>query len=256
MEALVITVAGLSSRFSESIGKSTLKCIYHEEDPRKTLLRHLLSMAEGRFDKVVIVGGHKLEELRAYVSAWAPIGLKNRISIVVNPFFKERGSGWSLYLGLQELRDDSIDFVTFAEGDLFFDESSFLRVCSAQRDVLTCTDEVIDARRSVAFYCDSGMHPHYIYDTAHGSMRIPESFTRIYNSGQVWRFARVARLFDEIDGFPDERMFGTNLEMINAYYSTMSIDELDIVRFRTWVNCNSIGDYRLAFGGMCDDRNE
>lgn len=250
MNALVITVAGVSSRFSESVGEVTLKCIYHENDARETLLRRILLMAEGRFDRIVIVGGFKLEDLCEYLEAWTPGSLKDKITVVDNQHFSDWGSGWSLYLGLEELRDSSLDSVVFVEGDLCFDEGTFEAICDTPGDVLTCTDHVVDASLSVAFYCDMEMHPHYIYDVLHGAMCIREPFTRIYNSGQVWRFADCARLFEAVDALPENSHRGTNLEIINEYYSSMSLDDVAVIRFGTWFNCNRIEDYRAAFKEM------
>ena len=43
MRVFLTTVAGSATRFSESIGKPTVKCIYNREDPAKTLLNHMLN---------------------------------------------------------------------------------------------------------------------------------------------------------------------------------------------------------------------
>ena len=52
MKILVITVAGSSTRFSKSIGKDCLKCIYTESDVKDTLLHRLLSINKG-YDKFI-----------------------------------------------------------------------------------------------------------------------------------------------------------------------------------------------------------
>lgn len=210
-------------------------------------------MAEDRFDKVVIVGGFKLDELCAYLAERVPGSLRGRITVVDNRHFSDWGSGWSLYLGLEALRGDPLNSIVFVEGDLYFDEMSFKAVCDARGDVLTCTDQIIDATRSVAFYCDLEMRPHYVYDVSHGAMFVREPFARIYNSGQVWRFADCSRLFAEVDALPEDAHRGTNLELINRYYSVMNLDDIAVVRFDVWFNCNRVEDYRAAFKETSDD---
>jgi CTP:phosphocholine cytidylyltransferase-like protein len=54
---LIITVAGISSRFSKSIGCEVLKCLY-KENPSPSILEILLSYAKDYFDKIIIVGGY------------------------------------------------------------------------------------------------------------------------------------------------------------------------------------------------------
>ena len=56
MRIFLTTVAGSATRFSESIGKPTVKCIYNREDPAKTLLNHMLTQASD-YDFFVVVGG-------------------------------------------------------------------------------------------------------------------------------------------------------------------------------------------------------
>ena len=45
MKVLIITVAGMSSRFSQSVGKETIKCLYHEETMTESLLYTILSQS-------------------------------------------------------------------------------------------------------------------------------------------------------------------------------------------------------------------
>lgn len=46
MRILLVTVAGLSSRFSQSVGYPCLKCLYHEGESTRTLLYRLTHMWE------------------------------------------------------------------------------------------------------------------------------------------------------------------------------------------------------------------
>ena len=67
LKILVITVAGMSSRFSESLGYPCLKCLYHEEGIEASLLYRILHQ-NTKFDRYVIVGGFMYEELEKTVS--------------------------------------------------------------------------------------------------------------------------------------------------------------------------------------------
>lgn len=247
MKALIITAAGTSSRFEESLGFPCLKCIYSEGDERKTLLYRVLSMAEDHFDKIVIVGGYRMDDLRSYVEDQLNGAWQQKMELIENPHFEDKGSGWSLYLGIQALRNEAIDSLVFVEGDLYFDEPSFDSIIDSAEDVITCNSLTIDAARSVAFYTDIAMHPHYVYDTSHGAIEINEPFTRIYDSGQVWAFKDFSRLLRLTDAMSASRHAGTNLELINEYFSDFSVDDLKIVRFKEWINCNRADDYRRAF---------
>lgn len=246
MDALIITVAGTSSRFGKSLGREALKCVYSESGVERTLLFRLLKLGSS-FDKIIVVGGYRIHELEAFLANSIPVETREKVSLVNNPHFEDRGSGWSLHLAVEELKSEAIDSIVFAEGDLLLDENSFTEVSTSKHDVLTCNAHVIDASSSVAFYCDMEMHPHYLYDTSHGALEISEPFTRIYNSGQVWRFSNPAKLFALDDDLTEEAHSRTNLELINAYFSSESINDLDLIEFRTWINCNTVDDFRRAF---------
>ncbi len=246
MKALVITVAGCSSRFSESIGKPVLKAIYCEESLEQGLLWRMLSLAAPYFEKIVVVGGFQFEHLEEYLFS-LPSALTENVSLVNNVHFADRGSGWSLYEGLFTIQYDTLDSVLFAEGDLFVDKESFASLCEGHEDALTYTNHLIDASTSVVYYEDTRHHPHYLYDTAHNALMVPEPFLRIFNSGQIWRFGDPKRLFDLIENMTQEELSGTNLELVNRYFRSCQLDEVEMVEFKEWINCNTIGDYRRAF---------
>ena len=63
MKILILTVAGLSTRFSESIGEPCLKCIFYRNSIKESLLYRMLHQKEA-FDKYVIVGGYMFEQLK------------------------------------------------------------------------------------------------------------------------------------------------------------------------------------------------
>ena len=250
MRIFLTTVAGSATRFSESVGKPTVKCIYNREDPKKTLLNHMLSQASD-YDSYVVVGGFLINELEAYINDVLPLEVRNKIILVNNEKYKEYGSGWSLYLGVKAVFEKyglSFDELLFAEGDLFVDDESFNAVASTSESVITINSEAIRAKKAVALYYDLDEVPHYIYDTSHGSLEIKEPFTAVYNSGQIWKFSDAGLLDEIMKEMKPESHEGTNLVLINEYFQRLarSGKKIDVIQMNTWINCNTINDFVIA----------
>lgn len=247
MRVCVITVAGIASRFSKSLGYNVLKCIYYPKSPKETLLYRMIHSLEG-FDKYIIVGGYKFDELQAYVeqelSEW-----NDKIILVNNPCYREYGSGYSLYHGLKVITDNDFDEVLFAEGDLFVDKNSLKRVADSPKNVLTITNSPVMAEKSVAVYCDSGWKLHYIFDTNHGILEINEPFKAIYNSGQIWKFTDVSHFRKSFNSLSEMDWQGTNLNFIQHYFGSLDVTEYEIADFKTWINCNTIQDFEKSLAG-------
>ncbi len=242
MKTLIITVAGLSSRFSKSVGRDTLKCIYSEGDFSECLLSRLLRLDDS-FDRYIIVGGFKYAELvSACEKELAAYG--ERLVLVENTHFSDYGSGYSLKLGLAEAIRLGSDEIVFAEGDLSVDSASFKKVSDSRISVLTSNTEAILANKAVAYYFDTNYGIHYIYDTGHTALEIREPFLAIYNSGQIWKFTGKDRIQAAFDNVTDEAWQGTNLVYIQAYFGALSKDDYEVVPFERWVNCNTVEDYR------------
>lgn len=247
MNILVITVAGLSSRFSRSLGRTALKCIYHEKDLRESLLYRMLNQPV-RFDRYIIVGGFLFEELAAALAQPAFASFRERILLVKNEQYAEYGSGYSLYKGLKAAQNLPFQTLVFAEGDLYTDSESFKRVCAAEKNVITCTREPILASSAVAFYYDTAYGIHYIYDTSHSALTIAEPFAGIFNSGQIWKFAQPERLRSVMAEMTDRDWRGTNLELIQRYFGGLSETEYDRIELKEWINCNTVADYKRITG--------
>ncbi|MEY8392180.1 licC domain protein [Lachnospiraceae bacterium] len=242
MKVLIITAAGVSSRFSESVGYPCLKCLYHENGIEESLLYRMLHL-DGGFDRYVVVGGFQYEKLKAAIEDEFQ-DFRGRLLLVENEHYADYGSGYSLYLGLAAIMGMDVTEVVFAEGDLFVDREGFCRVCDAQKDVVTCNTEAILAEKAVAFYFDKDCGIHYIYDTAHSVFEIKEPFRGIFNSGQVWKFADAKRLRETVRAIPKEDWQKTNLVLIQKYFGNLGKGEYEVVAFQDWVNCNTISDYR------------
>ena len=241
MKVLIVTVAGQSCRFSKSINRSCLKCIYHENDIRESLLYRMLKMNPWA-DKYVIVGGFKFDELKEVIDR--EFGqFRNQIVLVKNEKYEEYGSGYSLYLGLKAIKDLEFDEVVFAEGDLWVEERSFRQIWEVKKDVITCNREPILASKSVAFYYDRNFRIHYIFDTSHSTLEIREPFLGIFNSGQIWKFSRRERVIDVMGSLTEEEWRQTNLKFVQKYFEDIDREEYEIVEFKKWINCNTVEDY-------------
>lgn len=242
----VITLAGMSERFNQNEMESVLKGIYYEQDEKNTLLYRMVSYLD-TFDKIILVGGYRFEELRQYVQQSMRV-FKDRLILIENEYFANYGSGYSLYLGIMEAQKKWQDEIVFMEGDLYFDRESFLFLEGSQKDVVTMNREPITADRAVAFYTDKNQKLHYIYDTQHGNLEIKEPFLGIYHSAQIWKFVHTDQLFQIACSRPARGWNGTNLEIIQHYYGEKEPEQIELLMFEKWINCNTRQDYRRAFG--------
>ena len=241
MNALVITVAGIGSRFNLDLPSPCLKAIYYRDDYTKSLLYQILLKSDS-FGKIIIVGGYRYDDLLVFVNS-LPIKLKSRILCIYNEHYNDYGSCYSLYLGLSALKTTALDNIVFIEGDLYVDSESWNSIIESPHDVITINKLPIVANKSVALYIDLSKHLHYIYNINHSSLEIKEPFISILNSAQVWKFQDVFWLFEVISSLNYEELSGTNLEIIEKYFSKFTIDDICIIPILDWINCNTVNDY-------------
>ncbi len=246
MEAAIITVAGISSRFNEGIPEEDkcLKAIYYERDRADTLLCHLVEKCMFA-DRIIIVGGYKYDDLKAYCDE-LPGAVKDRLVLVYNEHFSELGSGYSLYAGLKELFDrfEDVERVLFVEGDLDIDKDSFSRVAGAVGNVLSYSFEPIYSRKAVVLYKNSEERFKYAFNSSHGLLKIDEAFSVILNSGQIWKFADTEKLKAANEKFYETDRSGTNLCIIQNYIESCDAGSFELTGLLRWTNCNTRGDYR------------
>lgn len=245
MTILLVTVAGMSSRFSASVGREVLKCTYYNEQPTDTMLNMLLEMS-GRFDRIILVGGYKFDDLSQYVQSYLK-QYGDRIDLIYNPKYQKFGSGYSLYLGMKKALAYSFTSITFVEGDLVFDRQSFNLVMRSSKSVITYNGESISAKKSVVFYFNDKGTLRYLYDVNHGVLQIREPFCEIYNSAQIWKFSDVDHVRKCFDLFQIRQWEKTNLEFIEFYFSSLSREQYDLIRIDPWINCNTVDDYIVAW---------
>ena len=240
MKALIITVAGTATRFNKDTKRDTLKCLYYNESPIYSLLYQILDKSK-KIDKFVIVGGYLYSELSSFINNHLS-GFKSKIELVYNPLFKEYGSGYSLIKGIEALDKDTEEIV-FVEGDLYFDTESYISILDSNKDVISVNREFISADKAVALYINNNNNVHYIYDTNHSTLYIPEPIKAIYNSAQIWKFKSYQMLSEVISNLNEQQIQGTNLEIIQGYFGNLPINKLHIIPVKTWFNCNTVADY-------------
>lgn len=248
-KALIVTAAGSSLRFSRSLGYGAQKFLYHGDDTEYSLLDFYLNIGKTfDFDSIVIVGGYKYEDLFSFISEH--YGGYRKIRLLHNRDYATTGSYFSLYLGINALLKEHYDQIVFSEGDLFFDTASFKRILSSKKSVITATKEEITATNSVIAYIDQAQKIHYAYDQNHKLLTIKEPFSALYNSGQVWKFTDHGLLAYIIQKADRSRFHETNLGIIEPYFQAKKPDEVEIITFMRWFNCNTVEDYRSAIKAM------
>lgn len=244
----IITIAGESSRFAQSLGlkKTKLhKSIYTESSYKDTLLYFQISILKENNYDIIIVTGHCWDRIKKYVIMYFGNDYATKkIKLVYNKLYLQ-GSESSLVAGLQYVIDhDPYDEILFVEGDLHFDKKSIKNITRSTDSVLTYNTDLITAETSVAVYIKQDNSPKFIYDTEHNSLYIAERFKAIYNSAQIWKFTNMPTIkyilkSNKLTGF------GTNLNFIQPYFEM--IDTFKIMQVDKWKNCNTVSDYRSIF---------
>lgn len=255
MKVVIITAAGISSRFNEGVSEKErcLKIIYYEENKENTLLYHLLEKC--RFaDRIVLVGGYKYDDLKAYCDE-LPGFMKDKLILAYNEHYADLASGYSLYVGLKIIFDclKDVEEVLFSEGDLDIDKASFYRIIDSKKNVLTYSFEPIYARKAVALYQDGQGHFHYIFNHNHGLLKIDEEFSLIFNSGQIWKFTDIGALKTAGEKFYQIKKEETNLYIIQNYIDLCDTESFELIPLLKWTNCNTREDYRNLLSNWKED---
>ena len=239
MKYLIITVAGTATRFNRDTQEDTLKCLYYTDDAKFALLPQLLKNC-GVYDKYIIVGGYLYEKLEQFVKKELN-AYGDKIELVYNEHFHDYGSGYSLYKGIEAVRESGE--VTFVEGDLYFAKETFKQVYDSEKNVITINKEPIYSNKAVALYINAEGKPRYLYDINHQTLTVSEPFKAIFNSGQMWKFKSSERLHEALNSLSEKQLQGTNLEIVQAYFGELNAEEYDVVTFNEWYNCNTVADY-------------
>ena len=242
MKIAVITVAGISSRFNEGIleDNKKLKAIYYVDDSKNTLLYHLILKCLYA-DRIIIVGGYKFDILKNYVLSLGE-RINSKIDLIKNDHYENLGSGYSLYLGLNQAFAHEPSEVLFVEGDLDIDNESFKAITEVSGNVLTYTYEPIYSNKAVVLYKDAKEHYRYAFNNSHGLLMIADPFSCIFNSGQIWKFTDMKLLKQANHDFYTVARQDTNLRIIQNYLDAGSM--VNLMPLKRWTNCNTRSDYK------------
>lgn len=243
MRCLIITVAGMATRFSQSVGFDCIKCLFYEKNFEESILYRLISGQADSFDKIILVGGFKYGQLEDAVQNHLQ-AYQDKICLVMNDHYSDFGSGYSFLLGLEKAFSFGPDEIVFAEGDLYVDPVVLDSFCRKETNLISYNCEPILASKAVAFYFDTTNRIHYIFDTSHGQLSIDEPFLEIRNSGQIWKFMDVNYLKQICDNLTDSEKQGTNLCIIQQFFGKMDRKEYELIEFKKWLNCNTLNDFR------------
>lgn len=243
MRVMIITVAGQSARFNQHACSPALKCIYHEDGLEHSILYRLL-MQGMDYDKIILVGGFLFDQLKDALEAFAlPTG---KLKLIYNRYYQDRGSMYSLYLGLLAAEAYNPEEVLFAEGDLVVDTESFGRIARCSMDAVSISNAIIRADQSVVLYVGTDERLHYLYDTAHAALAFPQPVKSVMSSAQIWKFYTPSTLFSLSGNLTEWERCQTNLTLIDAYFSRLSAKQVQVIPMKFWLNCNTRQDYRVA----------
>ena len=243
MRVLIVTVAGIASRFNRDLDKPTVKCIFYKKKPQYSILYQIFNKIS-HCDRIIIVGGYGYKHLTEYIETYLSDFIQ-KTEMIFNPHFEDYGSGYSLYLGIKAAEKINASEIIFAEGDLFFSKADFKKIALNSGDVLTINRVPIEAGKAVLVYENLSSHMKYLYDTGHNELYIKEPFRAVYNSAQIWKFTQPLRLYASNEKLIGLQQMATNLEIIGDYFSDITKDKISIITMNTWINCNTIKDYDI-----------
>lgn len=248
MKIAIITVAGISSRFNQDIPEKDkiLKCLYYEDNPQFSLIYQMIAKLKD-YDKIIIVGGFKFNDLNDYLKEHISKELSEKIVLIKNDHYDDLSSGYSLYLGVKEaLTNNNISEVLFVEGDLDIDDESFKKVIKSPKNVLTFNHEPIYSNKAVVLYQNENDEYHYLFNSDHGLLSMNEPFKAVFNSGQTWKFQDMELLKTANDNFKENLIEDTNLGIIQKYFDLVeNAEDIEIIGLNRWVNCNTRKDYQI-----------
>lgn len=239
-KALIITVAGESTRFRKSINKDVLKSLYSAEK-KLCILDILIKNTIDKFEEIVIVGGYKFLDLKSHVEKKYN---SKKIKLIFNKNYK-LGSNLSLINGVNSL-DRKFDQIVFIEGDLIVDKNSLNEIIDSKKNVISYNKLPIKASVSVVYYTNLKNQVLYRYDPLHNSLEINEPFKNIANSAQIWKFLNQDLLKETCSKFTINDFKETNLKTIENYFIKTDYSDIDFIQVEDWYNCNTIEDYNLG----------
>ena len=133
---VIILAAGVGKRMKEFAG-SIPKCLL-EINGTNFLERHVNILSEYGIKEINLVVGYEQEKIRDKLSQYNG---NLKINYVVNEIFSTSGSGYSLWLGLQNIKDEFM----FMDADLLYDKRLIsLLISSRHKDAMLLGGKIVD----------------------------------------------------------------------------------------------------------------
>ena len=86
----------------------------------------------------------------------------------------------------------------------------------------------------------------YIYNTEHGLFNITEPFSEIHNSGQIWKISSIDVFKETYEKLDMQEWEGTNLVFLEKYFNQLEFKDIQLLKFKKWINCNTRKDLMLC----------
>lgn len=245
MKNVVITCAGGSTRFSNSVNAPVHKSIYKAKDQVRCLLEWQIdtALSSKNVNKIIVVVGFQNTQVEDFVKS--TYGNDERIVIVNNELWSTTGSNLSMCLGLLACKNTKADSILCVEGDLYASNFRDLIDTPSTTSFLSTTNghSTIDSNVDVLGIISktsTGFQTSFEYSTNHSVFENINFYNAVtlFPSGQMWELATEKINFDIVaksaEIFPNK----TNLEVLQHF----SYSELPMIPFilTDWINCNTI----------------
>lgn len=245
MKDIVITCAGGSTRFSNSVNAQAHKSIYKADGQVRCLLEWQIdtALSSENVNKIIVVVGFLHTQVEEFIKSKYPNN--DRIVIVDNKQWSSTGSNLSMCLGLLACKDTKAHSILCVEGDLY--ASNFKELIEAKSTGSFCATtnghSTIDSNVDVLGIVSKtsvGFQTSFEYSRNHSAFDYIYFYdvVTLFPSGQMWEIATPNIDFDKVaksaELFPNE----TNLEILQHFSfrrSPMAPFEL-----KDWINCNTI----------------
>ena len=245
MKDVVITCAGGSTRFSNSVNCPAHKSIYKADGQTKCLLEWQIdtALSSENVNKIIIVVGFQNTQVEDFIKSKYPNN--ERIITVNNEQWNTTGSNLSMCLGLLACKNTKADSILCVEGDLYASNFKVLIECPSTSDFRSTTNGHSTIYSNVDVLgiiskTSSGFRTSFEYSTDHSEFKSINFYNAvtIFPSGQMWEIATKKIDFDKVTKCAEMFPSKTNLEILQHFSSSKS--PMYPFELKDWVNCNTI----------------
>lgn len=249
MKDIVITCAGGSVRFSNSVKCLAHKSIYKAKNQVRCLLEWQIdtALSSKNVNNIIVVVGFLNNWIEEFIKSSYPNN--ERITIINNEKWSTTGSNLSMCLGLLACKNTKADSILCVEGDLYasnFKElieypstKGFRSTTNGHSTVVSNVDVLgIISKENKSF------KTYFEYSRDHSvfSKIDYEKVVMLFPSGQMWEIATDKIDFDKVsksaEMFPEK----TNLEVLQLFSINSMLIELTPFPLKDWINCNTISE--------------